>query len=110
VFEQEKEVSEICMLPMVPLICYCSLDPMHIPAYICITCWPAQASYQACTEQQLCMDMICKRHHVYMALPQQLLFGSTAHLSIGLTAVVCCAAPGTVAAAGVMPVSIDSTS
>ena len=36
--------------------------------------------------------------------------GRRTHVSIGLTGVVCCAAPGTVLAAGVMPVLMDSTS
>lgn len=32
------------------------------------------------------------------------------HLSMGLTGMVCCAAPGTLLAAGVMPMLMDNTS
>jgi hypothetical protein len=45
-----------------------------------------------------------------MLLHKRRLWSAAARLSIGLTGVVNCAAPGTVDCAGVMPMSTDSTS
>jgi hypothetical protein len=59
----------------------------------------------------LAQTLFCSLLHV-AGIQQALSYDTThnAYLSIGLTAVVCCAAPGTAAAAGVMPVSMDRTS